>query len=173
MAARLAMEPDAPLKAGTHCADCSARYACPALQQSGATVLDTIAAQTPHELDAPALGVALALVQDARAIIEALDSGLQIQANHMIQRGAVIPGYGMTPTTGRLVWNDGVDDEMIAVAQMLNVDIVKPRALITPTQAKAKKLPEEIVKEFAARKQSGMKLTRVRENAIRKLFEGN
>lgn len=171
-AAAATLKPDAPLTAGTHCLDCSARYACPALHKAAATVLDIIAAQIPHELDAPALGVTLTMVDYAATIIESLQSGLQVQAQHMMARGSIIPGYIMQPTVGRLTWNENVDAEAIAIAQLLNINIVKPQQLITPTQAKALKFPEEILKQLADRKQSGMKLTRIRENAIRKLFEG-
>lgn len=171
-AAIAAVSPEPVLHAGQHCMDCQARYACPALQHAGLSVLDTVSQTLPNELSPVELSGALSVIEYASDILDALKSGLQLQAQHVMRNGALVPGYGLEPTAGRLKWHDNVQAEVLAVADICGVNLRKPQELVTPTQAKAL-LNKEVVDSYASRSAGALKLVRHTEQSVRKIFESN
>ena len=141
-------------KAGPHCKYCSARHACTTLQQSASDdPMALIGSSRSNLMDPARLGAALRILKNIDSQVSALKSGLEAQAEQMLKKGAVIPGWCLAPSQGKLVWN--VDAETVEdVGKSMKQDWLKPKAAITPTQAIAAGGQEAHIKAMSTRKNS-------------------
>lgn len=138
------------------CRDCRGRHACDGLQREAFHALASGYAGGAHDLTPHALGLELRSLARGQALLEARVSGLQAQAEAMLRRGDVVPFWKMSSKPGRLAWNRPIQ-EVQALGAMMGVELSKPD-VITPTQAVAAGLPESLVKMYAGRPPSAMKL---------------
>lgn len=168
-AAEIAMSPDAPCVTNPGCLDCDGRHRCNALQQAAANVLDFAHANAPHDLAFGAAERELRTLHWARSIVEGRITGLEQQVAHAMKRGASSRHFELAQSAGRLAWTEEGAQKARKVAALLGVDIKKPEALITPTQA-ADKLGESIVNMYASRRPGALKLVPTDANKWRRIF---
>jgi hypothetical protein len=157
-----ALGPNPQANTGPHCKDCRARAICGTLRASAAHVVDFSGAADPHELDTGAACVELAILDDAAARLDARRTGLAAQVEAAARSGERTPGWALEPGAAKLDWLPTVTvDEVRAFGAVMGVELTKPAALITPTQA-LKKLhtTEQNMLAFAERKPGGVKLKR-------------
>lgn len=159
---------DAQCTPNAECEYCSASHVCEALQQTGFKGMDYASGSTPLVLSNAALGTELTLLNHYLARLEARKTGLEEMAASEIKAGRIVPGFTLNSTVGRLGWTKPVD-EVIALGQMMGVDVSKP-GVITPTQAIKKGLPDTLVAGYAARAAGGLKLTATDESKARRIF---
>lgn len=159
---------DAQCTPSAECVHCSARHVCEALQQTGFKGMDYAGGSTPLKLDNAALGTELTLLNHYLARMEARKTGLEEMAAAEIKAGGVVPGWALNSTAGRLGWTKPVD-EVIALGQMMGVDVSKP-GVITPTQAIKAGLPDTLVAGYASRPPGGLKLGVADEGKARRVF---
>jgi hypothetical protein len=157
----LAADPEAvPTPEG--CENCQGRHACEALQRAAYAAADRGAHYGALDLPPHALGLELRSLKRAQALIEARVSGLEAEAIAKIKRGELVPFWMLESTPGRLAWQKSAA-EILALGQMLGLDLAKPQEVITPTQAKAAakaaKIQGEIFDAFASRPAGTAKLT--------------
>lgn len=142
------------------CGDCPGRHACVALQNSALTALEVAYGGDPHELAPAALGDELRRLKEAAKRIEARVTGLETQADALLRKGTMIPGWVLAASYARETWREGTEAEVMTLAkQYFNVDIAKPAKPITPNQAR-KLLPSNIVAVYAHKPSTGVRLTK-------------
>lgn len=171
-AAQNAMSSEAPMCVpNPGCTDCAGRHACVSLQNSALTTLEVSHQGVPLELSADALGDELRRLKDASKKLEARITGLEGQADSLLRKGAIIPGWTLAPTFARETWKEGKDVAVITLEKYYpNVSLSKPPKAITPAQAR-KLIPAEIVAVFAHKPSTGMRLTKTDPYAAMKAFQ--
>ena len=158
-AADAALGPNPPTRTGAHCLDCEARHICGTLRAAVGHVADYSGAADPVELDADGAAVELRILDEAAARLEARRTGLAVQVEAALRNGQNVPGWRLEPGRAKLDWlPDTSVDEVAALGSVLGVNLLKPPALVTPTQAKKAGVPEAIVGQYADRLPAALKL---------------
>jgi hypothetical protein len=160
---------------GPHCIDCRARHVCKALQANAMRLVDFSHTAERVELPPWALGIELAIVQDARKRLEAREEGLAAQAEALIRAGQNVPLYHMEPGRSVLAYHDDVNvEELIGLGDLIGVDLRKKLQrkdlVVTPTQAIQLGVDPAVMKAYASRSPGAMKLARDNSITARKVF---
>lgn len=149
------------------CQDCSARHACVALRNAAYAGMDYARQAQAHNLSPDQLGTELARVEDMTKLLEAYQSGLQEEAEGALRRGVSVPNYTLAPGRSSLAW--AVDEEIVA---SLGEELYAPRKLITPTQARDRKLiTSDLLEAYAHRPAGSLKLSRIDHKLAKKVFK--
>ena len=164
-AAELAMSEGALCNTGPECRDCTARHACPTLQATGYNAVDMSGDPVPFDLSPEALGRELTRMKAAAELLDARISGLENEALSKCKQGVSVPGWMTEQGSGRERWARPVE-EVIALGEMMGVNINKPAAL-TPKQAIKAGLPEMVVKQYTETPVGEIKLV---PSNLRKVF---
>lgn len=169
-----ALGPEPRAITGKHCLDCHARHACKTLQTSGMSIVEFIAKGEIHEMPNDAVGAELRILSEARKILEARYTGLYEQASNLARGGFRVPFWGLEAGKSRLKWKDDTNVESLAaMGDLFNVQLRKPVALITPTQAKNAGLDEGVLEEYSHRPPGAIKLVPDDATKTRKIFGEN
>lgn len=152
------------------CTYCTARHACTALQQAAYRGMDISKQALSTEMNHAALGLELRLVVEALQLLEARKSGLQEQIEALMRRGQRVPHWTMVPGDAREKWRSD-DLEVIAMGQMLGVNLAKPPEAITPVQAKKLGVDASIVAAYSFRPPAALKLKLDDGKDARRIFE--
>ena len=169
-AAKAAFEPDPKYQTGEHCRDCSARHACPALQQAGAIAMDVSLRSAPVDLPPHAVGLELRQIDDALARLKARQTGLQEQALGLIRSGTTVPFYTAQHAVGRERWTVPAA-EVLALGEMFGKALAKPVEPITPKQARDLGIDETVISAYAERPRGALRLEPVDDNAAALAFQ--
>jgi hypothetical protein len=163
-----AMKPETPTTVGPACKHCRGRHACPALQRAALSAVDVAGASVPVELPPAALGHELRTMHRAADLLKARITGLEEQALNTLRAGTPVPHFAVEQSKGREAWTKPID-EVIALGQLMGVDIAKPGAL-TPVQARKAGLDPALVASYAAVPHGAMKLVPASTTQSRKVF---
>lgn len=144
-------------RVGPECRDCRARHACPALLDAAAGACDVAAEAQPMELPPAALGVELRYLYRARELLNARISGLEETAAALIRRGQQVPHWGLEQSAGRTSWSIPAAS-VVEMGRMLGIDLAKPLDAITPTQARERGVPAEVIAQASTTTRGSMKL---------------
>lgn len=166
------MEGNANTRAGSHCLFCSARGNCETLTRAAGTVLEFAQRATGIPLEAKAAAVELDLLERGIELLKARRTGLESLVEQQIKQGVQVPYFTLVPSYGRKSWALPAE-EVLAVSDAMGVDIRKPVDLLTPKQAAAAGLPDELVEAYTTTPQTGMKLTRDLGTSARRVFDKN
>lgn len=141
------------------CENCSGRAVCSAAQKSAYGGAARGQRAVPYEMTPQALGLELHYLERARDMLDARVSGLKAQAEALLNSGQHVPFYKMAPTASRLRWKFE-PQVIVGVGAMYGKDLSAPVDVITPTQARDRKLMSaDNLKLYAERSPSAMKLT--------------
>jgi hypothetical protein len=145
---------------GTHCTHCPARVDCPTFGRTIMHAVDFAGRPDPVTVTPLQVGNELLLVQESIKRLEARETGLKARAETMIKAGQRVPHYSIEQGLGNLAWT-GTLEEIEMLARLRGKTALKPPALITPTQARDRKiLADTVVKAYAERPKTGFKLVR-------------
>ena len=169
-AGKLAVSANPPTKTNSECRDCRARHACPTLQEAGYLAVDTAGKALPFDMPPEAVGRELAVMQKAHDLLKARIDGLENEVLGNIKRGVPITGWMTKQGTGRKKWDKPLE-EVIALGQMMGVDVSKADA-ITPTQAIKAGIPAAVVDSYSVTPVGEIKLVRDNGAQARKVFQG-
>lgn len=172
-AAELATSDNAFCTTGVWCEHCPGRHDCAALLNATGHISDRADTPIPLTLSPTQIGGELRRLDHAFDLMEARRSGLQVQALELIRKGEQVPHYAAEHGVGREVWKPGSDEVVIAIGKLLNVDLAKPAAAVTPTQAKNKGVDEAVISEHSHRPPGKLKLVPMDSTQTRKIFGGN
>ena len=134
-------------RVGPECRDCRARHACPALQRAAMDACDVAGQAQPFALGPGPLGVELRTLRRHQALLAARITGLEEQVEAAIRAGLQVPHWRVEFGTGRRRWTRPAA-EVIAMGQMLGVDLAKPAEAITPVQAVKAGLPASMLDPY-------------------------
>jgi hypothetical protein len=168
--ARKALSDDAEFHTGAHCANCPGRHACEPALKAGIAMYEATARPVPVELSPEALGVQLAIVKRARKQLEYLESGFEEQAKGLLRSGALIPGWGLEEGVGHAAWTKPIS-EVITLGDMLDFDLRKPVAAITPNQAGKLGVDDAVIMAYSAKPRTGLKLVPDNGNKAKEIFK--
>jgi Protein of unknown function (DUF2800) len=170
-AAELALGPNPPTRTGNHCMDCKARHACKTLRYSAAAIVTFAGTAEAAVLDPTAMGQELRMLDDAAKQLEARRTGVAAQVEAFLRAGKSVPMWGLEPMRSNRQWNEGLTPEQIAdTGDALGINLRKPAAVITPTQAIDAGIDEDIVMEYAHRPKPRLGLKPDKSAKIRKAF---
>lgn len=173
MAAERALEPGAKCTPNPECEYCPARHACEAVQHSAYRAVALSKGSTPLVLSPAAVGLELRTLEAAEQALAARISGLKAQAVALFKGGAQVPGWAMVPTSGREAWREDKPlAELLQLGTLFGIDLAKPAA-ITPTQARKKGMPEEVIAQYAGKPSRGLALERDDGSTARRVFGKN
>lgn len=139
------------------CEHCKGRHACEALQRRGYKIADTAKQYAALELTPHGMGLELRTLRHAQALLEARITGLEAEVEAQIKRGKRVPFWSMESSPGRLSWVRPAS-EVLALGQMVGVNLGKPVEPITPTQAIKAGIPDDLIKSYAERPSGTAKL---------------
>lgn len=125
-AVRIAQEPDAPLKSGSHCRFCAAKPICPIMRGD----VDRAVVTTLQALDVDELGHYLHMAKR----LEDWSKDLHKLAQQMLEKGIPVTGWKLVPKRATRQW---VDEELAKVALFKHLkesDVVET-SLISPAKA--------------------------------------
>jgi Protein of unknown function (DUF2800) len=163
---------DAPAQTGKACRDCKARHACSLFQANAAHLVDASGRADLFELPPEQLGAELSYLDATLKRLEARRDGLAMQAETLIVRGALVPGYAMESSPGSLAWSDPTS--AATLQDVFGVDLMREPAPVTPTQAKTilkrRALAPELLDDYTFRPRGKLKLTASTTIKARKAF---
>jgi hypothetical protein len=152
---------------GTHCTHCPARVNCKTFAKSVMHAVDFTGRADPMVSSADQIGRELVLVQEFIKRLKARETGLATMAEGMIRNGQRVPFYSLEQSVGRLAWTMPVEVVEMS-ANMVGKSALKPPALVTPTQAKDRRLLDtRVIAAYSDRPKGAFKLVRD-SNTMRK-----
>lgn len=170
----LALSPNPPAVTGDHCLDCRARHICKTLRYGASAIVSFAGQAQVAELDTVSMAQELVMLDDAASQLEARRTGLAAQVEAYLRAGKAVPLWEMAPMRSNRQWNEDVTPEHAAVTfDMFGIDIRKPLAVMTPTQAINLGIDEEVINDYASRPTPKLGLKRVKAAKARKLFGGS
>jgi hypothetical protein len=170
-AAHAALAPNPTATTGNHCIDCKARHVCKTLRHSTANIIDYSATAELQPLDPVSMGQELRILRMAMKRLEARETGLAAQVEATLRAGESVPFFSMQPKQTNRQWLENASiEEVRALGELLGIELVKPPALITPTQAIDAGIDERIVMQYAHRPPGALALKQDDAKATRKAF---
>lgn len=166
-------KPDARRKVGEWCKHCPGRRACPTLQLNAGLIADATDSRAPIGLPLEAASLELMYLERDRALLDARITGLREQVEHGLRSGQRAPFQALQAGRGKKVWSSNEAD-VLALGDVLGVDLAKPRALITPKQAEAAfkkaRLDESVIEQYSKDVPGAMALQPINTTDTKKVF---
>lgn len=164
MAAHGAMRPDARTVTGSYCLHCKAAANCEALRKAVTHAADWLGSSAPEELPTGAAAYELDLLEHVATLVKARKQGREADVDSRIRKGEIVPGWCLESTEGAPAWKEGQEEAVLIMGDLYGLDLRKPAAPITPTQAlkeiKRKGVDACVIAEYSERPKSGLKLAR-------------
>ncbi len=172
-AAHEALSDNPSYKVGSHCRYCDGARACPALRRNAGAVMDYAGIGAPQEMDPISLGLELRQVRRAKAVLEAHEQALSVQAEHLIRNGQTVPYSQIGFGRGKRVWTIP-EEKAVDIGRMLGVNLAKPLAAVTPNQAgellKKSNLDAAVIDSYSQNIPGAARLEASDESAAAKVF---
>lgn len=169
MAAETAVGDDPPLNPGEHCRNCKARHACPALHKDVTRIHDLTERAVPLEMPDNALAFEVRDLRRLADLLQARLTGLEADAEARLRGGKRLPGLALESGSSALAWTAPAAT-VINLGRIYGLDLAKPPAPITPTQARKAGLPEAVIAGAAKREATAAKLVLSDPMEMRRLF---
>jgi hypothetical protein len=166
----IALSENPPTHSGHHCADCSARFACPAAIQCGVSLYEILNNTIPENMTNESISLFYELILRAKEQIKCLESGIETEVKERLKHGAAIPGFTLEQSVGRLSWSLPTA-EIAALGELFGINLKKEMEVITPTQAKKLGLDENLIKQFTKRESIGFNVAPVNIKKMRSIFK--
>lgn len=168
--AHLSMGGNARCTTGSHCTVCPARHACDTYRRVNYAILDQVGESIGTDLTGANLAVEVMMMRRAQKILNSYVKAIEEQAIAESKQGKALPGLTVEQQVGRLSWRKDVDQqEVIAMGDLMGVDLRKPRELLTPSQCN-KKIDAEVIEGYSERVVKGYKLVELTEDRIKQIF---
>lgn len=135
--ARMLFESAGPtMRTGPHCLHCPVALngKCGTLNAAVTEVTAWVGDINPVAMPIAALAVHAQILDDASVLLEAARTGVLAQIEALIRNGHAMPGWKLEPGRSNLQWSPFASIEAVQAAAG-SIPVLKPPALITPTQA--------------------------------------
>jgi hypothetical protein len=162
-AAEDALGPNPKTKTGPECLHCPVRANCETANKAGSALIEWAGKVEVMPLNGHEVGLRLRLVQQARAMLKALETGLEEQAMSMLRAGKQVPFYKVGYSNPRETWNPGVIGQVKALQSLLpplkgGAKLTEEAFALTPKQAIKAGVPADIVRKYSTTPNGAAKL---------------
>mgnify|MGYP003635542317 CR=1 FL=1 len=157
------------VETGEHCNKCPARHACRVLQAVSAVAVDASMSASSLGLQSNHLGTELSILEAALDRIESRIKGLREQATSEIENGRPVLGYEIAQKYGRNTWCVPKEN-VIALGDIVGIDLRKPSEPITPAQAKKAGFDAKTLETMATKPFRGSALKKVDTQKMKGVF---
>ncbi len=172
VAAEASQSESPPCKAGTWCDHCKAAADCGTLQHATADTMDRIEVLQLHDLTPEASAIELRYLERSKVLLDAKLEALQAQSLQQVKDGTVIPGYGIGYGRGSTNWNKP-DSEVIALGDLMGVDLRKAEKPVTPSQALKLNVDETVINSYSQKRQGLARLVTNDKTIAGRVFSNN
>lgn len=132
------------------CRDCKARWDCEAALEVVGIAKGIARQSIPLQMSAAHMARELRLLEEAEGFIKSMREGMQDRVMFVIRRQQAMPHFAIDRSPGRRVWNDdAVGNGIIDICKAYGVQAGRTEVGITPLQAIAAGVPDEVVKQFS------------------------
>ena len=152
------------------CRDCPGRHACPALQKATMTELDVARSLLPTVMSPEAVGIELRYLKRAELLIKARIDGLEAQGMAELKAGQRVPHFTLGEKETRRRWTKPAN-EVLALGQLLGIDLAKPTEPITPSQAEKKGIDGSVILQYSEFPKGAIALIEDDGSAARQIFQ--
>lgn len=171
--AHQALGRDPKVVPGVHCRYCTARHACPTLQEATHLVMDLAMRAEPVNMTIEQRAIEQAYLTRAQAMLAARISGNDEQLLAALKAGRQVPGWRIEHGSGRRRWKLP-DAKVINIVKLMGgPDISKPAEAITPLQAQAKGMHPQLIGEYSEQSRGEAKLAKDDGSMARRVFGSN
>ena len=109
--------------------------------------------------------------KEAKKTLDAAQTGLDQAIEYYRDKGASLPAVAVEVGKGRQVWNEETTaGQIAAIGQMYQKDLMKSPQPITPKQAIAAGIPEEIINTLSGTPTRGVKIKPATTDQARRVF---
>lgn len=150
------------------CKHCPGRHDCEALQKATYSDVEVSLKSTGLNLSPSAASLELRMLERALNRLSARVEGLREEVLVMLKQGKQVPHHALEQTIGRINWSIE-PDEVIMLGELMGINLTKP-ATLTPKQAIAAGMIEELVNSNVTPPTTGVKLIPFNSNKARKVF---
>lgn len=161
-----------PTKAGDWCKHCTASKGCLTLQKNAAAITDRVQTLQLHDLTPEHAAVEIAYLRRAKTLLTERLEGLETEIMEQIRKGAKVPGFTIGYGRGSVKWNKP-DAEVIALGDLLGVDLRKPEKPITPTQAKKLNVDGAVINSYSEKHSGSARIVTDSETMAARIFRNN
>ena len=123
------------------------------------------------ELTDDELGKELKSLHDAQELLKARLTGLEEEALTKLKMGKRIPFYQLGRSQPREKWVKPIS-EVLALGDLFEVNLSKPKEAITPKQAIKAGVPADLVRQYSDTPLGELKLEQVKESETKQIFGG-
>lgn len=156
-------------RVGDECRDCKARHSCSVFTRDTYAALHEAKRTTPLEMRPDHMAQERKIVLDAIKVLEARASGLDAALTAAIKAGKPVQGLRLEHGYGREQWSQGAP-AVIAMAQMMGLNVAKPPAAVTPKQARDLGMDPDLVAALSYRPRASATLVEDEGVKWRKVF---
>jgi len=158
-AAHEAMSDSPTARSGPQCLQCNARHDCQTSVSAGVRMFEAASEPTPLDLTPEALGKQLKFVRRACKQLEAIKASTEQHVNSLVAAGESVPGWELSPQTSREKWT-APTQIVEELGTLLGLKLTKI-APVTPNQARALGIPEDLLAMYSRRPKATYKLTEI------------
>lgn len=173
-AAELTRKGEAPARVGPWCGKCAGARGCGTLNQAAGAIAEWADVTRPFDPEPQWVGAELRMLQGAMKMLKARADAMEEQALHLLGKGRAVPGFEMGEVASRETIPAENRDKVLALGQMLKVDLAKPAEPLSPNQARAKLrekgIDEAVIKPYCSRPAGARKLLPVDFNHTKRIF---
>jgi len=156
---------------GKQCRYCEARHRCTVLLESSYVAVELSQMPDSFDLNVTQAGKELMQIEAAIEILKSRKTGLEGQLMHALSAGNVSPHFTLDRVKCRTKWIEGSESTVLAMGEILGIDLAKPREPISPTQARKKNIDDSVINLYSVTPIGEQKLVRLSTLKTRKLFE--
>jgi hypothetical protein len=168
-AAQACYAPNPPCTPGPYCGDCPGAYACRSLQAAAGRGMEVAYDATPFVLNEAQLGYELHKLMQAQAHIENRINGLSTQAESLVRKGTVVPGFGLSRRATRWRWRADAIPYVQRLGELLGVEVMdEPKLKTVPKLRDA--FPIDVQALYAEKPEGELKLRPIDPNEAIKAF---
>jgi len=162
------------LTPGRHCKQCVGKRACVANERAVFDIIDLVKySDDTSELKGNELSLELSLLRDAKLLVESRYDALNAQAKYEMLNGAPLPGQKLETIYGNTVFDKLKITELLTIGDLMKIDLRKPEDVITPKQAIAVGLDENIVSQYSKTNKNGVKVVADDGTLAKLIFGGS
>lgn len=162
---------DAKCRSGDWCSDCTGRLHCETFTRNLYAAMDYINEPVPFELSNAGLSTEYLLIERVEKLLKARKTALETQCTSKMNNGEILPGLSVQQGYGHEKWRTNVPlDEIILMADLMNVDINKPREIDTPAQVRQKGIDPEVIAMYSFRPKTKSKIIKDDGTKARQVF---